>query len=45
MSRKSYLYVTDMLNSVNAILEYTENMSLSEFKADQKTIDAVIRNF
>ena len=39
------LLVEDILESGNLIIEYTKNMSLTDFIEDQKTIDAVIRNF
>jgi uncharacterized protein with HEPN domain len=43
--RNSKLLVEDILESCHKILEYTKVMSFTEFAADQKTIDAVIRNF
>ena len=43
--RNSYLYLMDMVESIQSILEYTKNMSLHDFKLDKKTVDAVIRNF
>jgi uncharacterized protein with HEPN domain len=39
------MYLEDMLNSMNRILEYVEGYSFSDFKKDYKTVDAVIRNF
>jgi uncharacterized protein with HEPN domain len=35
----------DMVESIQSILEYTNNMNLNDFKLDKKTVDAVIRNF
>jgi uncharacterized protein with HEPN domain len=39
------MYLEDILNSINRILEYTHDFSFVEFKKDYKTVDAVIRNF
>ena len=39
------LLIEDILESGNLILDYTKNMSFDDFIEDQKTIDAVIRNF
>ena len=45
MSEKSpRLYLEDILTSVSRIEEYSRNLSFEDFKKDQKTIDAVIRN-
>ncbi|WP_258083704.1 HepT-like ribonuclease domain-containing protein [Thermococcus thermotolerans] len=38
------LYVEDILEAISRIEEYTEGMSLEEFKAERIVIDAVIRN-
>ncbi len=43
--RNIKLYITDILNSINKINEYTLNFSLDDLKNDSKTTDAVIRNF
>ena len=46
MSRRtSKLLLEDILESAEKILEYTKVMSFEEFSKDNKTIDAVIRNF
>ncbi len=45
MSREYKLYIHDILNSIDYILSYIEGMDLNTFKDDNKTIDAVIRNF
>ena len=37
--------VTDIINSINKIQEYVEQMGFEDFQRDDKTIDAVIRNF
>ncbi len=34
-----------MLESANKILDYTTGLSFEQFEIDNKTIDAVIRNF
>lgn len=39
------LRVQDILESIEKILRYTKGMTFEEFKQDDKTIDAVIRNF
>jgi uncharacterized protein with HEPN domain len=43
--REPKLLISDMLESCNKILQYTENMDFEAFCNDSKTIDAVIRNF
>ena len=35
----------DILESIGRIRRYIEGMRLDDFKTDQKTIDAVVRNF
>ncbi len=46
MSERSYrLYLIDILESGNAILEYTKDMSFETFRNDRKTYSAVIREF
>jgi len=37
--------IHDILKSLEAIRVYTKDMSFEDFSADQKTIDAVVRNF
>lgn len=44
-NRKSSLLIQDILDSGNKILLYTQDQSYDEFINDDKTIDAVIRNF
>ena len=39
------LYLDDILDSGNAILEYVVGMSFDEFRNDRKTQSAVIREF
>lgn len=43
--RTPHLLLDDILNSANKISEYTRGISYEEFLLDNKTIDAVIRNF
>jgi uncharacterized protein with HEPN domain len=38
------LRISDILNSVHAVQEYTEGMKYEDFKVDRKTVDAVLRN-
>lgn len=46
MSKRSpSLLLEDMIESGEKILSYTKGFSFSEFTADSKTVDAVIRNF
>lgn len=46
MSERSYhLYLTDILESGNAILEYTKGMPFEAFRNERKTCSAVIREF
>jgi uncharacterized protein with HEPN domain len=39
------LLIDDMLQAAYKIKRYTENMDFDEFAEDDKTIDAVVRNF
>jgi len=43
--RESKLLIEDIIDSGNKILDYTRNLSFENFLNDDKTIDAVIRNF
>jgi len=43
--RTPRLLLEDILESAEKILEYTKEMSFEEFFTDNKTVDAVIRNF
>lgn len=42
--RTTDLYLTDILEAIGKIEEYTKGLSLDQFRADGKTIDAVVRN-
>jgi uncharacterized protein with HEPN domain len=44
MSRDLRLYLEDALASCERILRYTRGLKIVEFDADDKTVDAVIRN-
>jgi uncharacterized protein with HEPN domain len=44
-SRDDKLLVEDILEAANKILKYTEGMNFDTFLNDEKTIDAVVRNF
>lgn len=43
--RDHRLYIEDILESINKIEKYTKGMSFEKFSKDEKTIDAVVRNF
>lgn len=43
--REPNLLVEDIIESGKKILEYTSNLSFEDFIKDEKTIDAVVRNF
>ncbi len=43
--RNQLLYLNDILDSVNAIFNFIENMGFDDFVNDRKTISAVIREF
>lgn len=44
MSRDWILYLEDILASCRKIRQYTKGMNVEEFKVDEKTYDAVVRN-
>lgn len=43
--RDSRVYLDDILDAINKIEKYTKELSFEAFVKDQKTIDAVVRNF
>lgn len=43
--RTDLLYLEDIRISMERIAQYTEGFNLTSFKKDNKTVDAVIRNF
>ncbi len=44
MPRDSKLYLRDLIEASERILEYTKNMSLADFERSRITIDAVVHN-
>jgi uncharacterized protein with HEPN domain len=44
-NRSPSLLLEDILLSSKKIISYTQNLNIKEFMEDEKTIDAVIRNF
>ena len=48
MSNKDYrihVYLQDILTASSKILKYTKGFTFEQFRYDEKTIDAVLRNF
>jgi uncharacterized protein with HEPN domain len=46
MSKRSEkLLIEDIIESIERVFSYTEDLSYKEFIADNKTVDAVVRNF
>ncbi len=43
--RDTNLLIEDILESANKIISYTISMNYEQFIADNKTIDATVRNF
>jgi uncharacterized protein with HEPN domain len=43
--RSSDLLLLDMKEAAEKILKYTKDLSFEDFLTDEKTIDAVVRNF
>ena len=43
--RSASLFINDIVTSIEKILRYKENITFRDFVDDEKTIDAVIRNF
>jgi uncharacterized protein with HEPN domain len=44
-SRRPELLIDDILESARKIQRYTDGMTLERFVSDEKTVDAVVRNF
>ena len=44
MPRDFNLYLDDILESINRILQYIADQNFETFADDQKTVDAVVRN-
>lgn len=45
MNRDHVLFLEDILDSIDKIEDYTEDLTYEDFQEDEKTIDAVVRNF
>ena len=46
MPRRNWeLRITDIIEAIETVLEYTAGMTYEQFLSDRRTIDAVIRNF
>ncbi|MFB6291756.1 MAG: DUF86 domain-containing protein, partial [Candidatus Bipolaricaulia bacterium] len=45
MNRDHVLFLEDILDSIAKIEDYTEGLTYEDFQEDEKTIDAVVRNF
>lgn len=45
MTRDYRLYIDDILEAIRKIEKYTEGLTLEDFVRDDKSIDAVVRNF
>ena len=45
LERNWKMRVQDILDCIEKIGAYTNNMTVEQFRADDKTVDAVIRNF
>lgn len=43
--RNNALLIGDMLESAQKIMSYTKDMNFNDFESDNKTVDAVVRNF
>ncbi len=44
MTRDAQLYLDDIRDAVERIIEYTREISRAQFMSDRRTVDAVIRN-
>ena len=45
MNKESIILLEDIIDALEKVLKYTKNISFEEFCADEKTQDAVYRNF
>lgn len=45
MSRDYRLYLDDIIEAMEKIIRYSADLTLEDFIKDEKTVDAVIRNF
>lgn len=44
MNRDYTIFLKDILESMKLVEEYVDGLDFEEFKKDQKTVDAVVRN-
>lgn len=42
--RRDLLFLKDIINAMNKIFNYIEKMTKEDFKKDERTVDAVLRN-
>ena len=42
--RSSKMRISDIIEAIDNIMEYTDGINFEQFVADKKTIDAVLRN-
>jgi uncharacterized protein with HEPN domain len=45
LKRDARLYLDDILDAIRKIDEYRESLTFQDFLKDDKTVDAVVRNF
>jgi len=45
MKREFSSFLNDIVNSIDKIKKYTAGMTFEDFEKDEKTLDAVSRNF
>ena len=45
MFRDFQVYIEDIIDAIDSIEEYTEQLTYESFVKDKKTVDAVVRNF
>ena len=45
MKRDPRLYLDDIIDAIKKIEEYRERLTFQDFSEDNKTVDAVVRNF
>lgn len=46
MSKRDYkILLEDIINAIDKVFKYTENLSYEDFASDEKTQDAIFRNF
>jgi len=45
LTRDDRLYLQDIVDSIEKVKKYTDNLTLEEFEINDMVIDAVVRNF